>query len=82
MRLRSASILITSEPHNNLGGVYLSQGRLDEAFAKFQTVLKLNPNFPIDELLKEIATTLKLYPNYPEARRNLDILSEMARSRR
>ena len=79
------------KPHNNLGNVYLDQGRINEAIEEFQTALKLNPNYVeihgslgnvyldqgrINEAIKEFQTALKLNSKDVKAHNNLGIAYE------
>jgi tetratricopeptide (TPR) repeat protein len=75
-----------ARPHNNLGMLYYSRGRIEEATKEFQTALKLKPDYPeahnnlgsayvdhgrIEEAIKEYQTALTLKPDYAEAHYNL-----------
>jgi tetratricopeptide (TPR) repeat protein len=73
--------------HSNLGMMYSSQGRLEEAFQEYQISLKLKPDNNmqahnnlgnvysrqgrLEEAIQEYLTALKIWPNYTEAHYNL-----------
>ncbi len=74
-----AADLFHGPAHNNLGALYLEQGRLYEAASEFDWACKLMPGHPdprlnlamtlehagrVDEALDEYATALAVYPNH------------------
>lgn len=78
-------------PHNNLGLIYLSQGRYDEAIYELKTAIMLDPNYinahsnlgfaylrqgRKDEAIAEFTIALKLKPDYKEAYGNLEVLTK------
>jgi tetratricopeptide (TPR) repeat protein len=74
--------------HNNLGNVFLQQGRLDEAIAHFQKALEINPDYEkahynlgtaflqqgrLDEAIMHFQKALEIKPDYVEAHNNLGL---------
>jgi len=72
--------------HNNLGGIFRDQGRMEEAFAQFQMALAINPDFAEphnnlgvvfarqgrnEEAVAQFQKALAVNPDYAEAHYNL-----------
>jgi tetratricopeptide (TPR) repeat protein len=73
-------------PHNNLGQVFLDQGRDQEAIAQFTEALRVDPNHPAahhnlgnalvgqgryQEAIAQFTEALRINPNYAATRYNL-----------
>jgi Tfp pilus assembly protein PilF len=85
VNLMGEAVRIQSEVafyHHDLGNVFLSQNRIDEAILCFRNVLRLDPNFVrayyhlslafakkdlLDEAMQSLLIALKLRPDYPDA---------------
>jgi Flp pilus assembly protein TadD len=81
--------------HTNLGAVLSDQGRIDEAVAHYQEVIRIDPLSPsarfnlaaalakgdrIDEALKLYNEAVEMRPDYPEAHNNLgNILADQGK---
>jgi cytochrome c-type biogenesis protein CcmH/NrfG len=72
--------------HNNLGAVYYSQGRMEDALREFQLALRIKPDFAdahnnlgsvyaaqglMDKATREFQSALLLKPDYADAHYNL-----------
>lgn len=77
--------------HNNLGLIYMEEGKGKEAEIRYKSALKANPNYPqalnnlallyskegsYEEAIRLYKNALKIDPYYPEAHLNIAILLE------
>lgn len=77
--------------HNNLGLIYMEEGKAKEAEIKYRTALKANPNYPealnnlgllyaregnYEEAIRLYKSAIKIRPDYSDAHLNLAILLE------
>jgi tetratricopeptide (TPR) repeat protein len=77
--------------HNNLGLIYMEEGKGKEAEIRYKVALKANPNYPqalnnlallyskegsYEEAIRLYKNALKIDPYYPEAHLNMAILLE------
>ncbi len=70
------------------GGIFYSQGKLDEAIAQYRQVIQIDPNYPrayydlgvalygqskLDEAITQYRQAIQIDPNYPRAYYNLGV---------
>jgi Flp pilus assembly protein TadD len=75
-------------PHNNLGNVYIAQGRVREALAQYREVVRLKPDYAEghnnlgtallkegkkSEALAQFAEAGRLRPDYPDLQNNIGV---------